>query len=451
MVSTPTPEKESIERIQLKRPSLSDVEHLLFIKDALQLNESIVDLTGELCRLYVTLTTAMENNVDAENEELMSVLNLSTEKINQSIAKINTEQKLQNLKHSLSKVSKVLSNMKRVQKYCIETLLNLFKSKREESQEVTTTRTIDVTKYRNLPIKTGLSTCVMEYLLKKFKDDTEENSQFNGISAKWNLTGTLSNDDLDSLMQLVDLQELKTVLCIIKVIDIISKETFSYEKVKNSVIQLQTENAFLTTIINKLQSLLESKSNSILSEIEQLWLIDNEKKEAKDRSVQFNRFRARLAGSLVKSTINTLEKQAQQKLNERQRTKIRDSIQIVREMKLTTRTELQKLISITDGIEAKRTADIFIAAELTRLFLLIDDAISNQQTDASKEFRQALTVTRKVFSEYLSTVNKPDLPNHLHLIYDKMITIEQTIGFYLTLETFKVAVLLEHLEHIIVN
>ena len=444
--------KESVERIQKKKPNLADVEHLLFIKDSLKLHDETIDLTGELCRVYVTLTMAAENSVNAENEQLMSVLNLSSERINKSVEKINYgNQKLKRLQPSLGKVSKVLSNMKRLRKYCIETILNLFKSKTEETQEKTEIRTIDIQKYRNLSVKLGLSTCVMDYLSEKYKHKNEENSQFNGISAKWNLTHTLSNDDIDSLMQIVDRQELKTMICIVKVIDIIIKESFSYEQVKNLVVQLKTDNAFLTTIINKLQSLLESKSNSILSEIEQLWLIDNEKKEEKDRSVQFNRFRARLAGSLIKSTINTLEKQAQQKLDERQKSQIRDSIQIVREMKLTTRTELQKLISITDSIEVKRTADIFIAAELTRLFLLIDDAISNEQTGANPEFRQALTVTRKVFSDYLSTVNKSELPNHLHLTYEKMVTIEQTIGFYLTLETFKVAVLLEHLEHIIVN
>ena len=88
---------------------------------------------------------------------------------------------------------------------------------------------------------------------------------------------------------------------------------------------------------------------------------------------------------------------------------------------------------------------------MTRLFILLDQAIDSQTSGSELEFRNALTVTSKVFSDYLSDVDKTQLPVHLQPIYDKMVTITKTLKFYLTMDTFEVSALLDHLQRIIVQ
>lgn len=127
----------------------------------------------------------------------------------------------------------------------------------------------------------------------------------------------------------------------------------------------------------------------------------------------------------------------------------RESIEVLENLNLEVESDLQKLVKVSDDVEF--SAEIFIPAELTRLFLLLDDAIDSQTSGAESEFRSALSVTSKVFSDYLGDVDKNQLPVHLQPIYDKMVTITKTLKFYLTMDTFEVSTLLDHLQRIIVQ
>ena len=126
-----------------------------------------------------------------------------------------------------------------------------------------------------------------------------------------------------------------------------------------------------------------------------------------------------------------------------------ENIDILENLNLEAESDLQKLVKVSDDVEF--SAEIFIPAELTRLFILLDRAIDSQTSGSELEFRNSLTVTSKVFSDYLSDVDKKELPTHLQPIYDKMVSITKTLKFYLTMDTFEVAALIDHLQRIIVQ
>jgi len=459
--------KSQVKRIQSEHNiSPSHIDQLLFINDAvIKESTDLTDVLAELCRIYTTLYASKKINVGDNDSDLIRLLDQSVSRVKQSMQNVKVtgiDEQYNHIESKLTTICNTLDNAKLTGTYSTRDILNLLETDTSTSS-LATSRSAVVLGFRHMSLRCGLINCVIADINELYDQMTKSSplrqrrslytrqSEFHGIAAKWNLTGVLSDDDIDSISGMAEGRvETTTLLNIVRILNNLSESIVDYERAQIWVSRLETKDELIQTIVDKLKDLINKRDINILREIEQLWIIDETATEIIDKSSRFRRFRARLAGSLVKSTITSLEKKAYEETNQRQKIQITERIRVIKRLTLTTRSELHELIRITDTIES-RSVETFIAAELTRLFLLIDDAISDEINGANVPFRSALGVTRKVFTDYLNGVDKADLPEHLQVIYEKMLKIAQTLGFYLTMDAFQCRVLLEHLEHIIVS
>lgn len=461
--------KSHVESIQSETNILPlHIEKLLYINDVIiKKSTDLTDVLAELCRIYTTLVSSKQNNIDDNDSDLVRLLDESTFLVQQSmrnIKMIGIDAQYAHLESKLVIICNTLDNAKLTGSYSVATLLNLLETDAStSSSSLATTRSNLILGFRHLPLKSGLINCILTELNELFAKMTKSSplrhrrtlytrqSEFHGIAAKWNLTGVLSAGDIECISGMIEGRvEMTTLLNIVRILNSLGESTVDYDRAQSFTEQLETQDALIRAIVIKLKDLINKKEINMLKDIEQLWIVNKTETETIDNSSRFTRFRAKLAGSLVKSTISNLEEKARQQINQSQKKQISERIQVIRRLTLTTRSELHELIRITDTIDSNN-AETFIAAELTRLFLLIDDAISDEIDGANVTFRTALGVTRKVFTDYLNGVSKSDLPEHLQVIYEKMLTIAHTLSFYLTMDVFQCRILLEHLEHIIVN
>ena len=186
--------KLTIERILSSNTQEANIEDLLYVKDrVLKSTTKEIDTLAEACRLFLMAKVAKETNLTDSN--FTESVRKTTEVIKSSLSQAN---------FSKSEIDTALMDIVTNEESSADSILQVFSGKTSEKSEESK-RLIRLDDYRSTTIISGLVGYLFARLENYFEQQTKlssinlrrsiytKQSQFHGISAKWNLTSMLSN------------------------------------------------------------------------------------------------------------------------------------------------------------------------------------------------------------------------------------------------------------------
>ena len=187
--------KLTIERIFSSNTQETNIEDLLYVKDrVLKSTTKEIDTLAEACRLFLMAKVAKETNLN--DISFTESVKKTTEVIKSCISQANFNK---------SEIDMALMDIVTNKESSADSILQVFNGKTAEKSDESK-KSISLDEYRSSTIITGLVSYLFAQLEIHFEEQTKlssinqrrtiytKQSQFHGISAKWNLTSMIRND-----------------------------------------------------------------------------------------------------------------------------------------------------------------------------------------------------------------------------------------------------------------